>query len=171
MEERVKKSHESQEFFGAQRADHTIKERRDSNDIQRISDLFRRAFVFGLDPSYHHPLNFLPFHRNSHPPVYEFEQIASENPRLFGLTDRLRFGVTNAAPSRRNRSLLCWVPVGARAGDIVCVVHGYRFPMVIRRVPGPENHYRFLGISYVQGYMDGEALRDKQLDAEDLVFT
>lgn len=45
--------------------------------------------------------------------------------------------------------------------------------MVIRRVAGPELEwrYRFMGISYVQGFMDGEALEEGGLESEDLVFS
>ena len=37
---------------------------------------------------------------------------------------------------------------------MICVVHGYRFPMVIQPVAGTE-HYRFVEIAYVQGYIHG----------------
>jgi len=128
---------------------------------EEATDLFRWAFLCDVDPSYHDPVDVTGFRRNPHPPpAYDVREIAQKRPVLFGLMGRLRFGVADAASSRRARPLLCWIPASTREGDRICVVHGYRFPMVIRRVPGPDEHYRFLGVSYVQGYMDGEALDD-----------
>ncbi|KAN0120377.1 hypothetical protein V8E51_002585 [Hyaloscypha variabilis] len=62
-------------------------------------------------------------------------------------------------------SLLCWTPKEGEIGDLLAVVHGFPFPMLMRRVPGSE-HYRFLGICYVHGFMDGEALERDDFQSE-----
>ena len=53
--------------------------------------------------------------------------------------------------------LLCWAPKEVEVGDLVAVVHEFPLPMLMRRV-ARSNRYRFLGICYAQGFMDGEAL-------------
>jgi hypothetical protein len=62
-------------------------------------------------------------------------------------------------------SLLCWTPKEGKIGDLLAVVHGFEFPMLMRRVPGSEQ-YRFLGICYVHGFMDGEALARDDFKSE-----
>ena len=47
-------------------------------------------------------------------------------------------------------------PHYARSGDIVAVLYGLRFPAVLRAV---HNGYLFLGTSYVDGIMHGEAVK------------
>jgi hypothetical protein len=54
-------------------------------------------------------------------------------------------------------------------GDTIAVIHGFRIPMLLRRVPGAEERYRFLGICYVHGFMDGQALRTTSLHSENIV--
>ncbi|KAK5655900.1 hypothetical protein OQA88_5439 [Cercophora sp. LCS_1] len=144
---------------------------------QRTTDealnAFYRAFNLDVDLELDKPLLANSFRRNSQRPKYDFEDLLGLPSRahLLGLHDQLRLGVTNASSSRLNKSLLCWVPPTTKQGDLVCVVHGYRFPMTIRQAPGSENHYWFLGTCYVQGYMDGKALGDVEMVAEDLIFS
>jgi hypothetical protein len=64
---------------------------------------------------------------------------------------------------------MCWAPKEAQVGDTVAVIHGFRIPMLLRRVPGAEERYRFLGICYVHDFMDGQALRTTSLHSESIV--
>lgn len=68
-------------------------------------------------------------------------------------------------------------PVAARGGDEVWVVPGLRAPAVLRRVGGDlvggelsleAPRYEFVGISYVHGIMNGEAIRGAQCDLQDI---
>ncbi|KAF4980911.1 hypothetical protein FZEAL_3196 [Fusarium zealandicum] len=55
-------------------------------------------------------------------------------------------------------------------GDMVCIVYGCSTPLVVRRV---EGKYHVLGEAYVEGMMDGEAIRLQQrgeLVEEELIF-
>ncbi|KUJ08181.1 HET-domain-containing protein [Mollisia scopiformis] len=46
-------------------------------------------------------------------------------------------------------------PLNAMEGDIICVLFGCRFPVVLRPVSG---HYVVIGEAYVDGFMNGEAM-------------
>ena len=63
-------------------------------------------------------------------------------------------------------------PRCSQPGDVVAILYGCRFPMVIRPLPGPpQGSYSLLGVSYVYGIMDGEAVqRHKEMGREDDVF-
>lgn len=54
-----------------------------------------------------------------------------------------------------SRNIAGLVPWNAEPGDIICVMHGCRFPVILRTV---GSHYVLIGESYVEGYMDGEAM-------------
>jgi hypothetical protein len=43
-------------------------------------------------------------------------------------------------------------------GDLICILFGSDMPVVLRK--NPENHYVFIGLCYVHGIMDGEAIND-----------
>jgi hypothetical protein len=77
----------------------------------------------------------------------------------------------NARPglSLKQSSTMCWVPLEAEIDDVITVIHGFRMPMLLRRVPGSEERYRFLGICFVYRFMDGEALETEGLYAEDIL--
>ncbi|VUC26593.1 unnamed protein product [Clonostachys rosea] len=66
------------------------------------------------------------------------------------------------------RNIWCWLPVQAEVGDVICIVHGFHLPMIIRK--GPAKTWKFFSFCYVHGYMDGEALSDEQLATEDIIF-
>lgn len=72
----------------------------------------------------------------------------------------------NSKTASEDHFCLCWVPLEAEVGDIIVVIHGFRMPMLIRQVSGYADHYRLLGICYVHGFMDGEALKNRALIAE-----
>jgi hypothetical protein len=44
-----------------------------------------------------------------------------------------------------------------RAGDLVCILDGCRFPMILRR---QEYVYRLVGAGHVNGIMNGEAAEE-----------
>jgi hypothetical protein len=55
------------------------------------------------------------------------------------------------------RDYMGLAPPGTKIGDIVCVLLGYKVPIILRQV---EDHYLLVGDSFVYGLMDGEALQD-----------
>jgi hypothetical protein len=50
------------------------------------------------------------------------------------------------------------IPDTAEDGDILCVLYGSKFPHVLRKVIGKEDTYVLVGIAYIHGLMDGEAI-------------
>jgi hypothetical protein len=63
-------------------------------------------------------------------------------------------------------------PRCTQPGDVVAILYGSRYPIVLRPASGlPKGTYRLLGTSYVYGIMDGEAVRrHKEMGLEDDVF-
>lgn len=49
------------------------------------------------------------------------------------------------------------VPQLSKPGDLICVMFGGRFPLVLRPVDGG---YHLIGDAYVHGIMNGESLQD-----------
>jgi hypothetical protein len=47
------------------------------------------------------------------------------------------------------------VPDHAKIGDFICVLLGCDVPVILRQV---EDHYTFIGESYVRGLMEGQAI-------------
>jgi hypothetical protein len=58
-----------------------------------------------------------------------------------------RFGITE-------RGFFCLVPNEAKRGDLVCIPHGNKVPLVFRKA---DDRFRNLGECYVNGLMTGEA--------------
>ena len=54
-----------------------------------------------------------------------------------------------------------WVPRAAQTGDIVSLMRGSPFPVIIRTTQ-QENSYLMIGQSYIHGIMDGEAVAGKE---------
>jgi len=52
---------------------------------------------------------------------------------------------------------------------MLVVVHGYQLLMPMRRVPRSVDRYRFLGLCYVHGFMDGEAVERNDVVTEHAV--
>ncbi|KAK7531184.1 heterokaryon incompatibility protein-domain-containing protein [Phyllosticta citricarpa] len=53
-------------------------------------------------------------------------------------------------------------------GDLICIFSGGAVPYVVRKVPGEEGKYWFLGEAYVEGIMNGEAMEGrKENDLQD----
>jgi hypothetical protein len=57
------------------------------------------------------------------------------------------------------------VPPQSAIGDIICLFFGLATPFIIRPV---ENGYIVIGDCYVQGLMDGEAMKQLEDDAIDI---
>ena len=77
----------------------------------------------------------------------------------------------------RNRSLFVTAngvpgvgPIVMQAGDIVAVLYGCRWPVILRSLP-TGGEYTVLGIAYVHGIMDGEVVsRARESGREDDTF-
>ena len=63
-------------------------------------------------------------------------------------------------------------PRCTQPGDIVAILYGSILPMVMRPLPGlPKGSYRLLGVCYVYGIMNGEAVRrHKEMGLKDEAF-
>ena len=57
-------------------------------------------------------------------------------------------------------------------GDFVCALYGCSVPVVLRKLPRPgrSDYWQLVGDAYVDGVMDGEALRLPQSDKVDVEF-
>jgi hypothetical protein len=60
-------------------------------------------------------------------------------------------------------------PCDAQEGDVIVVIKGFKFPYVLRPVPGEggedSSNYNILGPCYVEGIMGGEVLRSEAFKA------
>ncbi|KAI8655320.1 HET domain-containing protein [Fusarium keratoplasticum] len=72
--------------------------------------------------------------------------------RTFGITSNGRF---------------CLLPKGAKAGDVICIPHGNKVPVVLRN---KGDYYHNLGESYVHGLMYGEAYAIVGLETQRFVI-
>lgn len=59
-------------------------------------------------------------------------------------------------------------PKGTRKGDVICVLLGCRFPVVLRPVSttSSDQTWQLVGISHVQGLMNGEAIYGNKLSSK-----
>ena len=66
---------------------------------------------------------------------------------------------------------LALLPGNAEVGDYICVIVGYEMPWLIRpQVGSSPLHYKLVGPCYVDGIMDGEALKHPDKKEEDLLI-
>ncbi|OJJ75593.1 hypothetical protein ASPBRDRAFT_37887 [Aspergillus brasiliensis CBS 101740] len=67
--------------------------------------------------------------------------------------------ITRATSYRRlmisSKGYIGLVPAKAQEGDLICVLFGCSVPVILRK---QDDHYIFIGESYVHGIMDGEAI-------------
>jgi len=77
--------------------------------------------------------------------------------RLRDTTDADKMGRRLATT---NQGYIGMVPPRARSGDAVCVLLGCSVPVVLRRMNDEEGTWEFVGECYLQGFMDGEALKN-----------
>ncbi|KAF2498460.1 hypothetical protein BU16DRAFT_524572 [Lophium mytilinum] len=61
-------------------------------------------------------------------------------------------------------------PASMEPTDSVCLLFGARVPCVLRKRPGEEGGYVFVGEAFVYGIMDGEFLREDQLSTTFEIF-
>ena len=57
-------------------------------------------------------------------------------------------------------------PGTMESGDLVCILYGCYTPVVLRRVFADKRQFRFVGVCYICGYMDGEAVEDQHKAGE-----
>lgn len=83
-------------------------------------------------------------------------ELATENSyfRLLAMTMR------NRTLLRTSSGRLGLAPAGARLGDVVCVLLGCRFPVVLR--PAADHTYQVVGTSYIHGLMNGETIYENE---------
>ncbi|KAH9203959.1 heterokaryon incompatibility protein-domain-containing protein [Leptodontidium sp. 2 PMI_412] len=62
-------------------------------------------------------------------------------------------------------NLVGLAPACAELGDVICVLLGCRYPVVLRRKGG---HYLLVGEAYMDGYMYGEAVRGLTISVDEL---
>ena len=60
-----------------------------------------------------------------------------------------------------------WVPKSSRPGDFIIVLYGCSMLFTVRETNGK---YVLLGTSYLEGFMDGEALKLKDAGPEEFVL-
>ncbi|KAK3985885.1 heterokaryon incompatibility protein-domain-containing protein [Cladorrhinum sp. PSN332] len=53
-----------------------------------------------------------------------------------------------------------WGVEGIKEGDIVVVLYGGRYPLVLREVEGQKGKYAIVGDAYLDGFMDGEGVEE-----------
>jgi Heterokaryon incompatibility protein (HET) len=64
--------------------------------------------------------------------------------------------------------LVGMVPVDARVRDVIYLFAGSRMPFVLRPCDEDESKYQIIGVCYVHGMMNGEALRSEKWKEEDI---
>ena len=93
-------------------------------------------------------------------------------PTGHGRTRQLPFACFDADARQAGRLLfgiptMGWVQQGVEVGDEVCIIPGFEFPMVIPSTV--DNRYRFLGLCFIHGFMDGEMVtKDWLIDGPSL---
>ena len=63
--------------------------------------------------------------------------------------------------------LIGWAPIQAEVNDHIFVLHGVNIPMAMRKVD--DEHFVFVGQTYVQGIMNGEAMESDHLKDENIL--
>jgi hypothetical protein len=99
--------------------------------------------------------------------------VNSDQQRL-DFTHRFRRRVAASAHGRQffitHQGRLGLAPIDAKEGDIVCVLLGCVFPVVLRR---EGNHHAVVGETYINGIMSGEAIEkmeNGELEKRDFVL-
>ena len=106
------------------------------------------------------------------PSVRQFEAFLAEATAAKGVrpdSHMARFAKLNSeqsiSTSMRSKVLtkagrLCLGGLSSEPGDEIWILAGSKFPVVLRKVESAQdNRYTFLGISFVYGVMDGEAVK------------
>lgn len=61
-------------------------------------------------------------------------------------------------------------PGYTKEGDEIAILHGARFPVILRPVTGELQTYQVVGDCYIEGMMKGEAVDWKEKDANDIML-
>jgi hypothetical protein len=100
-------------------------------------------------------------------PPFDVEDVSHENTMKLNVpfeANKFWSSITPAYLGRRMSRLqsgkLALVPHASLMTDVVAVFRGVPVPFVLRRVPGDEEAYEVVGLCYVHGIMDGEALNE-----------
>ena len=84
--------------------------------------------------------------------------------------ERLRVDARGRAVFHTKDGHLGLGPSCTQSGDVLAILYGCGFPVVMRPLPTP-GEYTFLECAYVYGIMEGEAVRrHKGLGGEDVRF-
>jgi hypothetical protein len=111
-------------------------------------------------------------HRSSFPPpMSQLEASASNSERAaVRYAEWLRHMNSGRAVFHTKDGHLGLGPARTQPGDILAILYGCQYPVVMRPLPTP-GEYTFLECAYVYGIMDGEAVRrHKELGREDDIF-
>ena len=95
--------------------------------------------------------------------AFQNEGLASDteyDERVFFAACHLKFCVTR-------RGYMGWVPLASQPGDFIIVLYGGPMPLIVRANNG---NYLLLGASYIEGLMNGEALRLEDAGQEEVVL-
>jgi hypothetical protein len=63
--------------------------------------------------------------------------------------------------------MICIAPPGAEVGDVVAVIEGGPIPFLLRP---EEDYFHLIGSIYVEGIMDGEAVRSAHYEATRIIL-
>lgn len=112
--------------------------------------------------------HYLEDHESLPPSKLDLEPNASDNERTAAYyLDDMRFATRHRAVFNTKDGHLSLGPECTQPGDILAILYGCQWPVVMRPLPTP-GEYTFLECSYVYGIMDGEAVRrHKELGRED----
>lgn len=97
------------------------------------------------------------------------------------LTDEILYNLRSINMLRRSHGhwtftvsangLYSMIKKGVREGDILAVLDGGKVPVILRQVEGDNLHFKFVGTTYVHGYMSGEAkiaVENGELETKDI---
>ena len=97
-----------------------------------------------------------------------FDELDTMNEQLHSASQTLTLGPTRGRVLFTSSiGYLGLVPHGTKEGDIVFVVMGADVPYVLRPY---DDGYELIGEAYVQGVMDGEAIRMDHIPVEDVMI-
>lgn len=67
-----------------------------------------------------------------------------------------------------NRGYMGWVPKCTELNDRICIIFGVELPLVIREVE--DGKHILIGHAYIEGSMQGEALKENNVEVEDITL-
>jgi hypothetical protein len=67
------------------------------------------------------------------------------------------------------RGYIGLVPLNAEIGDFVVILNGGDVPFILRSASRDANKARLVGESYIHGFMNGQAMKDKERKEFDMI--